>query len=314
MDERADAPRLPAESLALHGECERRLSAGLRPLPDKPEETVAATLAALWHAATGMALSAQRAAATPLRDLPPEAHARLRELVGRRLAGEPLAHLTGRQEFMGVEFLAGAGALVPRKETELLGNAALLRLRESVGQRGEGIVLDACTGSDNLALALAWHEPRARVWGADLSPHAVALATRNAEHVGLGARARFLAGDLLRPFEAAGLRGRAALVVCNPPYISTLKVDTMPAEIIGHEPRLAFDGGPLGIRILQRLVNDAPAFLRPGGCLAFEVGLGQGRGLRQRLEKHGGYEDVREGVDAEGHVRALSARIATRND
>ena len=88
----------------------------------------------------------------------------------------------------------------------------------------------------------------------------------------------------------------------------------MPAEIIGHEPRLAFDGGPLGIRILQRLVNDAPRFLRPGGCLAFEVGLGQGRGVRKRLEQHGGYEDIREALDAEGQVRALSARIAARND
>jgi release factor glutamine methyltransferase len=295
---RAAPPCLPAGAEALYRECERLLVSGPRNLSDKPEETVSATLAALWHAAAGVSLSAQRASTTRLQPMPPEGERKLRALVQRRLEGEPLAHLTGRQQFMGLELLASPDALIPRKDTELLG------------------VLDACTGSGNLALALAWYEPRARVWGADLSTDAIALATRNARHVGLAGRVAFFAGDLLGPFDTSELRGRADLVVCNPPCISSGRIDGLPGEIIGHEPRLALDGGPLGIRILERLIQDAPRYLRPGGWLAFEVGLGQGRGVRKRLEKHGGYSELMEAVDADGHVRAVLARVAsasTRN-
>jgi release factor glutamine methyltransferase len=119
----------------------------------------------------------------------------------------------------------------------------------------------------------------------------------------------FHEGDLLAPFDDAEHLGSIDLVTCNPPYISSGKVDTLPGEIIGHEPRLAFDGGPLGIRIVQRLVNEVPRFVRAGGWLAFEVGLGQGRGLRRRIEHHGAYGEVRDIADAEGQVRALAARI-----
>ena len=87
----------------------------------------------------------------------------------------------------------------------------------------------------------------------------------------------------------------------------------MQREIIGHEPRMAFDGGPLGIRILQRLITEAPRFLRRGGWLVFEVGLGQGRGMRRRLEQHGGYHDLNEVVDQNGQPRVLAARIRPRD-
>jgi release factor glutamine methyltransferase len=167
-----------------------------------------------------------------------------------------------------------------------------------------------CTGSGNLALAIAWHEARARVHGADLSADAVALARRNAEHLGLGGRVTFASGDLLAPFDTPEFRGRVDLLVCNPPYISSGKVDALPAEIGGHEPRLAFDGGPFGIRILHRLVNDAARLLRQGGTLAFEVGLGQGPGMRRRLEQGGRYTGVEEIADAQGSARVLLARLA----
>ncbi len=192
----------------------------------------------------------------------------------------------------------------------MLGLAAVARARATADERGTAIVVDVCTGSGNLALAIARHEPRARVWGADLSADAVALALRNAEHLGLGDRVAFRAGDLLEPFDNMEFHGRVDLLVCNPPYISSGKVDALPAEIGGHEPRLAFDGGPFGIRILHRLVNDASRLLRRGGTLAFEVGLGQGPGMRRRLEQGGRYVGVEEIADAEGRTRALVARLA----
>jgi len=208
---------------------------------------------------------------------------------------------------MGVELLASAEALIPRVETELLGWTALELLREVLPKRGDATVIDVCTGSGNLALALAWHEPRTRVWGADLSEQAVALARRNAVHLKLADRVQFRCGDLLTPFDSPEFLAQVDLLVCNPPYISSRKVAGMSDEIVGHEPRLAFDGGPLGIRILQRLINQAPLFLRAGGWLAFEIGLGQGRGIRRRLEKQGGYVDIREVCDKSGEVRALAA-------
>lgn len=301
---------LEGDSLALFRECEGALAANHAPLPDQPAETAAATLAALWHAAAGDPMSAQRAVRTRLPALDAAGAARLRELLSRRLEGVPLAHLTGRQRFMGIELIAGPGALIPREETELVGRLALEALTGIAERAGEARVVDVCTGSGNLALALAWHEPRARVWGADICGNALGLAKRNAEHIGLADRVSFLWGDLLAPFDSDDFRGRIDLLVCNPPYISSGRLDDMPHEIRGHEPRHAFDGGPLGIRFLVRLLDEAPAVLRPGGTLVFEVGLGQGDGVRRRIEKRARYRDIVEARDANGQVRALAMRLA----
>ncbi len=264
---------------------------------------------ALWHAAAGAPKSAERAAVAPLPMLDSSAIARLEVLIARRIDGVPLVYLTGRQLFMGIELLAGPEALIPRKETEILAQAALDVLRRQADERGDVTAVDVCTGSGNLALALAFHEPRARVYGADLSGEAVGLARRNAGHLGLEKRVEFREGDLLAPFSEPGLSGSVDLVVCNPPYISSRKVEELPEEIIGFEPRLAFDGGPLGIRIVQRLIHDAQRLLRPGGHLAFEVGLGQGRGLVKRIEQQKCYTVMSAIEDDDRQVRALVARF-----
>lgn len=294
---------------ALREECAARL-APLDGLPDKPEETREAALAALWLAAAGTPCSADAASTRHLPDLDPAAATRLRGMIARRLEGVPLAHLTGRQRFLEVELESAPDALIPRRETEVLGRAALGLLRE---MQGSGlVVIDLCTGSGNVALAIAVHEPRARVSAADLSPDAVALARRNVGRCALRERVTVEAGDLLAPFDDARFHGAVDLITCNPPYISSAKVDTLPAEIAAHEPRLAFDGGPLGIRILNRLVQEAPLFLRDGGWLAFEVGLGQARGMRRRLEQVGAYDAIQEATDAQDVARALLARRKSR--
>jgi release factor glutamine methyltransferase len=281
-------------------------------LPDKPEETPVSTMRALWLAAAGEACSADLASGRSLPPLDAEARGALARLVERRLAGVPLAHLTGRQSFMGLELLAGPEALVPRKETELLGFRAVDLLRRTVAERGSAVVMDVCTGSGNLAVALAHHESDCTVTGGDLSPEAVGLARRNAEWTGLTERVSFVQGDLFAPFETAGLRGAADLIVCNPPYISTSKAAGMPTEIAEFEPRLAFDGGAFGISILFRLVAGAPQFLKPGSWLCFEVGAGQGGPMATRLERAGPYVAVERIRDGTGEVRALAAR--TRAD
>jgi release factor glutamine methyltransferase len=280
------------------------------PLPDKPEETAEAVLRALWSTACGRPVSALQASGVELPPLDGAALERLQALIERKRAGVPLAHLTGRQTFMGLELLAGPGALIPRRETEIVGRAALAKLHELAEQRGEVRVLDVCTGSGNLAYAYAHHEPRARVHASDLAPEAIELARRNGEHCALAARVELRVGDLFEPFASAGFFEACDLVSCNPPYISTSKVGLMHPEISLFEPQAAFNGGVYGIAILAKLVREAPSFLRSGGWLAFEVGLGQGEVIARQLRKNGAFSAVEACSDAEGEVRALLARRA----
>ncbi len=288
----------------LYQECYTRLSAELRTLPDHPEETCASTLRALWQTAAGAPMSAELALTCASPDLNSQQEGALRDLIARRLAGTPLAHLTSRQRFMAMEMLAGPEALVPRKETELLARAAITLCTQS----GELNVLDVCTGSGNVALAIAHHVAAAQVYAADLSETAVDLARRNAAHLGLSARAEFRAGDLLAPFDSAEFHGRVDVLTCNPPYINSAKVSQMAPEIAVHEPHLAFDGGPFGIAILMRLLDAAPRFVRPGGWLVFEVGLGQGPALMKRLQNTPAFGALRNVQDTAGAIRAILAQ------
>jgi release factor glutamine methyltransferase len=284
------------------------LAGALTLLPDKPEETAENTLRALWLFVLGRPCSAIAAQHPSLNALDANAEARLRVLIRQRLAGIPLAHLVGRQHFMGLEMLAGPDALVPRVETELLARVAIDLATEMQDGSNALTVVDVCTGSGNVALAIAHRIPTAAVFAADLSTGAIDLARRNAAHTGLADRVQFAAGDLLAPFNDAPWVGTVDLLTCNPPYISSAKVGDMPAEIAAHEPALAFDGGPFGVSILFKLLQDAPRFLRSGGWLAFEVGLGQGPSMARRLTTNTSFGNVRQHADAAGHVRAISAR------
>lgn len=278
------------------------------PLADKPEETPERLLAALWSTACGAPVSADRALPATLPQLDGESLERLRALIERKKAGVPLAHLTERQTFLGLELLASREALIPRKETEILGRALIDKIGELTREREEIRVIDLCTGCGNLALACARRAPRARVWGADLSAEAVALARLNARHCGLASRVEFREGDLFAPFQGPEFLGRCDLVSCNPPYISSAKVPGMHREISGFEPGLAFDGGAFGISVLTRFLREAPRFLKPGAWLALEVGAGQGPATARQLAKNPALAEVETRADADGEIRAVLAR------
>lgn len=291
-----DAPPLFAHHLA-------RLEAEAEILPDHPEETPESTLRALWATAAGRPLSVTAAAAVPLAPLPEEGKRLLGALVERRVAGSPLGHLTGRQSFMGVELLAGPEALVPRVETEILGRTALDLVRAT----DASLVVDLCTGAGNLAAGVAVAAPRVTLHAADLSTSAVGLARANMVFAGVADRVTLHDGDL---FDAlpADLRGSVDVLICNPPYISSARVGEMAAEISEHEPRMAFDGGSLGLSIVSRLVQEAPDWLRPGGWLCFEIGLGQGAYWQKRIPRFPGWEVVEPVEDDEGNIRVVTAR------
>jgi len=306
----AEAMAVEAASGALYDTLLQRLENELHTLPDKPEETSRSALHALWHLAGGQALSAAAAMQGPLPPLDAEGQHRVRALVAQRLAGTPLAHLTGRQRFLGLEMLCSPQALIPRRESELLAQAAVDLLHRLVDERGHALVLDVCTGCANIAAVLAHANPAATICAADLSPEAIALAERNLAHLGLAERVQLRCGDLLAPFDDAAFLGTVDLITCNPPYISAARRQVMDPEISGHEPALAFDGGPLGVRILNRLVKEAPRHLRAGGWLAMEVGAGQGPAVQHRLQASGHFARIEALSDATGEPRVLLAECA----
>jgi release factor glutamine methyltransferase len=295
----------PADAVAA---AVNRLRRGLATGDDKPEETAEATLAALWHLAAGVPLSATEAGRTPLSALDTAATARLDTLLQHRLDGVPLAHLTGRQQFLGLELLVGPDALIPRRETELLAQAAIDLLLARPLHAPPPLVVDVCTGSGNVAVAIAARVPAARVLCADLSEGAVELARQNVAQLGVTGQVQVRCGDLLAPFSDPELQGAVDLLTCNPPYISTRTLDKLPAEIAHHEPRLAFDGGALGLSIVQRLIREAPRLLMPGGALMLEIGRGQGPMLLERLRRSRQFFGATGLCDAGGAVRVITTR------
>ncbi len=287
-----------------------RLTASWISQSDKPEETPESTLKALSFFAAGTPVSVQKASLENFPEMDEKSYKQLEGLVDKRITGIPLAYITGRQQFMGMELLTGPEALIPRIETEILGRAALAIAQSTADARGIVTVLDVCTGSGNVALGIASKEPRSRVFGSDLSEEAIMLARKNARQQNLESRIEFRQSDLFAAFESNEFYKKFDLITCNPPYIPSAKVSNMTAEISQREPRLAFDGGSLGITILTRLIRESPKYLRPNSFLCFEVGLGQGKAMEQRLKKESCYYNIQSYVDAANQVRALSAQIA----
>lgn len=287
-----------------------RLENNLRILPDKPAETPWNTLVCLWSLVAGRPIALSEIDEVRLATLGEDAAARLAGLVDQRLSGIPLAHITERQDFMGMVLLASPAALVPRKETELLGNAAAEKANRAPA--AAPLILDICTGAGNLALGIASRVPAARVFGSDLSTDAVSLARRNAQFLGRE-DVEFRLGDLIQPFNEPDFVGAVDVLVCNPPYISTTRVDSMPAEISRYEPRLAFDGGPFGVNILHRLVSEAPTWLKQKAWLLFEVGRGQGEQALRLVQKTGHFGQVEALRDDRDDIRGIAAQMAARS-
>lgn len=191
---------------------------------------------------------------------------RFEELVARRLNLEPVAYLTGVREFYGREFLVDRRVLVPRPETELLVERALAWATT----RPPALrVADIGTGSGAIAVTLALELPLASVLAVDLSQEALAVAQANAARHAVAARIRLLHGDLLAPLSA---EQPLDMLVSNPPYTV---LDAIEEGVRRHEPRLALDGGSQGLDVYQRLLAQAPQYLRPGGLLLLELGHGQ---------------------------------------
>lgn len=231
-----------------------------------------------------------------LEELHPDQDVRFRKLVERRLAGEPLQYIEGTVQFGPVTVKVDPRALIPRPETELLWERAV----QAVGSAGTGtVIVDMCTGSGNLALALRHSFPEATVIATDLDDDAISLAKENLA----GHDVEVLSGDLFAALPI-GLRGSIDILVANPPYVS--EAADLPDEVHNHEPHQALYAGVDGDEVLARLAAGVPAWLKPGGWLFVEIGESQSERARKLFAALGGVVQL----DLTGRPRILAARRA----
>jgi len=203
--------------------------------------------------------------------------------------------------------VAGSRSHASERETELLARTALSRLPARADEDRPLSVVDVCTGSGNVALAMAAADSRIRVLGIDISEEAIELADANARHLDLAGRARFLVRDLFAGLDEQVDRHSLDLITCNPPYITSANLAHLPSETRDHEPRLAFDGGAFGLDVISRVVAESPHWLRPGAALCFEVGAANGKFFAGRVGRNDRYESVEPIANEEGVVRVIVA-------
>ena len=190
----------------------------------------------------------------------------LDELIARRAAGEPLQYIEGSAAFGPIEIAVDSRVLIPRPETE-----GLYELATSMVRKPE-VIVDLCTGSGALALALKKEYPSAAVFGTDISPEAIEVATDNREATSL--QVYLAEGDLFDPLPAAIL-GSVDLIVSNPPYVAEVDFADLPRDV-QNEPRIALVSGPSGLEVIQAIGAVAAVWLRPGGVVVCEIGEKQG--------------------------------------
>ncbi|HWS98813.1 MAG TPA: peptide chain release factor N(5)-glutamine methyltransferase [Pyrinomonadaceae bacterium] len=234
--------------------------------------------------------------------LAPSDVSRLRALVERRAAGEPLQYITGHQEFYRLDFEVTPDVLIPRPETELLVETALDLLGET---DGPALVCDVGTGSGCIAVSLLHELPSARAVGVDISRPALRVAARNAARAGVSGRFHLVASDGLGALDSS--RARFEMIVSNPPYVAEGALAGLQREVRDHEPRVALTPGGDGLRVIRALINEAPHFLHSGGHLLMEIGFDQHEAVSELIDPR-----VWELLDIHKDLQGIPRTIALR--
>ena len=234
----------------------------------------------------------------------PEAEEKYLNWIRQRAEHIPLQQLTGEQGFMGLTFAVNEHVLIPRQDTEILVEEVLKELHDRMR------ILDMCTGSGCILLSLLHYSNDCEGLGVDLSAEALEVAGRNvlkvltpekAEH------AHFLQSDLFEKVE-----GKFEIIVSNPPYIASAKVDKLMPEVRDHEPRMALDGTEDGLHFYRRIIKEAGKHLVNSGMLFFEIGYDQGQAVSE-LMRAGGYREVQVVQDYAGLDRVVLGTYCERN-
>lgn len=234
-------------------------------------------------------------------EMPAEEREEYFRLIARRGERIPLQHLTGTQEFCGLEFRVSPDVLIPRQETELLVERSCSLLEDGENVR----VLDMCTGSGCIAVSivhlLAGQGVRVSMTASDISEKALAVAGENARRN--GAEITFTQGDLFENTE-----GPFDLIVSNPPYIRTDVIPSLMPEVRGHDPLQALDGGADGLYFYREITRRAPQYLKEGGWLLFEIGSDQAPDVTLLMEQ-AGFKSITVRRDLSGLERIVEGRI-----
>lgn len=230
-----------------------------------------------------------------------------RELVRRASQQEPIAYLTGKAPFFSLELEVTPSVLIPRPDTETLVENVVQLCRSTAGFEAPR-VLDLCTGSGAIALAVASRVKNAVVVATDVSPHAIAVAKRNTERLGLTSRIVFHIGDLFDAIAATPEALPFDLILANPPYIPSADISHLDASVRDFEPHLALDGGPDGMAFHRAILAACETRLRPNGRVYLEMQFDQGPALADLARSHPFLADVRVLKDAAGRDRVLTAR------
>ncbi|MEZ6131864.1 MAG: peptide chain release factor N(5)-glutamine methyltransferase [Planctomycetaceae bacterium] len=228
---------------------------------------------------------------------------RMRELVKRRAAREPLAYITGHKEFYGRDFVVGPGVLVPRPETETLIDVCL----DQIPKDQPTTVCEVGFGSGCIAITLAKQRPKLSLIATDISPAAMNVAAQNVETHKVADRVQLRAGAGFEPMVQAGVVCDG--IVSNPPYIREDELAGLSPEVAKHEPVEALVSGPDGLTLTRQLISKARGLLKPGGWMILELDPAQCETVRQ-LFMEAGFETTRIHKDLSGHDRIVEARLA----
>lgn len=220
-------------------------------------------------------------------------------LVRARASRVPLQHLTGRAPFGDLELAVGPGVFVPRFETELL-----VRWGLSAVQRQDPLIVDLCSGSGAIALAVATALPRSSVYAVERSPGALPWLRRNV--AAIAQRVRVVAGDVTDPAVLSEVDGTVDLVLCNPPYVP--EGASVDMEVSAHDPHDAVFGGADGLALIPAIVHRAAALLHPGGWLGIEHDDSHGHAVPEIMRRGGVFTDVSDHTDLAGRPRFATAR------
>lgn len=234
-----------------------------------------------------------------------EMNAQIDACLKRRTGREPLQYILGYTEFYGLKIKVGTGVLIPRPETELLAEEAIKTVKNHKSQDASEhkdsslMILDLCTGSGCIALALAEAFPDARVYGTDMSADALGYAGENAELNNIK-NITFLKGDLFKPVKDM----QFDMIISNPPYIRKDDMKLLQPEIMDWEPVTALDGGEDGLDYYRKIISGAGDYLKENGFLMIEIGIGQSGTIREMAEDEG-FADIHVLKDYAGIERII---------
>ena len=231
------------------------------------------------------------------------------ERLQRRLRGEPVQYITGKQEFWSLEFAVSPHVLIPRPESEVLVERGVRLAQEwcITHPYARLAILDVGTGSGNLAISLVHTLPQAHVWAVDRAYEALQVARQNAQRLGVVERLHWVCSDLVTALQ--GGKRCFALCVANLPYVTTTEWHRLPREIKDYEPSGALCGGHDGLDLIRRLIAASAGILAPGGVVLLEVGWQQATAVQEMIRQQGHFSSIGIYHDLAGIERVVRAQV-----